>query len=149
VQGSADPAPALEIVREVFDHVCKLQPFPETHADLRHAPDVPGSEAAAVRAHKIGPEFTDTAGHVIGVLVQIVNRLEGGELSGASSRKECQIHFHSLNERRHEPLDTSAVFQRKVFEDREALFQSLEQLPFSRIVLRRSDGHLNVTDLCS
>ena len=29
------------------------------------------------------------------------------------------------------------------------IFQSLEQLPFSRIVLRRSDGHLDVTDLCS
>ncbi len=142
-------APALEIVREVFNHVGELQPFPETHADLGHAPDVPGSEAAAVRAHEIGPEFADTAGHVVGVLVEIIERLQRRQLSGGSSRKDRQIHFHSLYERRHEPLDAAAVFRRKVLKHREALFQSLEQLPFSRIVLRRSDGRLNVTDLCS
>ena len=98
-------------------------------------------------AHEIGPEFSDTTSHVIDISIQILHRLERGDIVGRFSRKDDQIHFHPLREGSHQLLQATAIFPREGLQKPEAIFQSLQQLPFGRILLERSHSLLDITDL--
>ena len=140
-------APPLQIVGDVFHDVRQLQSFPEPYADLGHASDIPVSQAPAVGTHEIGPELPDAAGHIVGVPVESLEGLQCGEISGGVPGEHRQIHFHAPHERRHELPDAAPVLRRELLKHGEALIQSFEQLPLSRILLDRANGLLDFTDL--
>ena len=100
-----------------------------------------------MRAPQICPELPHTAGHVIGVAIQIVHRLQRREIFHGRAGKGDEVHLHALRQRGHEPLNASSIVRRKRQENPETIFKPFEQDPLGRIVLDWSHGSLDLLHL--
>ena len=85
------------------------------------------AQARAVGHVHLGPELADAAGHQVGVAVEILACLEGGELALVLAREDAQVLDLSLDDGLEHRPDAGLIRRGQGPEGGQALGQALEQ----------------------
>ena len=128
-------AALAQVPRQVAQNVHQLQSFAEPHAIGQKKLVIERRVEEQVRAAHFRPEFPDTSRDAIGVIVELVVRVQRYYPFARRVGEPSQVHLLPGSDDREHFADALLVFRGKCFEQRHRFFDPLEQAPFGRRVL--------------
>ena len=128
-------APHAQILRQVAQDVDQLQRLAEAHGVLEQLSLLGGVHLEQMPQRDVRPEFTDTAGHAIGVVVEFLLPRERDDRAGVGVSKSLQIQRLSADDDVEHTSDVLLVRRGKLLEIGHRCGGIFQQLGLVRILL--------------